>query len=60
MEKDLPAIFANLMHLKAYQILTLPEDEWLHAILTDNSVLPATLFFNRGPGLRMNENHHGR
>lgn len=60
MEKDLPAIFANLMQLNAYRIFSLPEEEWLHAILTSNTVLSASLLFNRGPRLRPNDNHSGR
>ena len=60
MEKDLPAIFANMLQMNAYEILKLPEEEWLHTILTTSDILPLSLLYNRGARLRPGGNHNGR
>jgi len=60
MEKDLPAIFANMLQMNAYKILKLPAEEWLHAILTTSDTLPMSLLYNRGARLRPGVNHNGR
>ncbi|CAN9226918.1 unnamed protein product [Alternaria alternata] len=60
MEDDLPAIFANMLQLNAYNILTLPQEQRLHAIVTVSDHLPVSLLYNRGERVRPGENHNGR
>jgi hypothetical protein len=57
MAEDLPAIFANLLDINAYQILELPALSRLTAILTTMDVLPLDLLFNDGPRLHLDPNN---
>lgn len=52
MAEDVPAIFANLLDINAYQILALPPSSRMKAILASLDVLPLDLLFNDGPRSR--------
>ncbi|KAH8649834.1 hypothetical protein BX600DRAFT_367563, partial [Xylariales sp. PMI_506] len=49
MSSDISAIFANLLDLNAYQILSLPSSSRMKAILASLDLLPIDLLFVRGP-----------
>jgi hypothetical protein len=60
MAEDLPAILANLLEVNTYEVLSLPSEKRLSAILGTGSLLPLPLLWNRGPRLHPDGDHYGR
>ncbi|KAF2267175.1 hypothetical protein CC78DRAFT_566334 [Lojkania enalia] len=60
MEEDLPAIVANLLGFSASQILSLPSEQRVSAILDVGDEVPVSLLYNRGARLKPTSNHYGR
>lgn len=59
MKKDIPAMYANLLGINAYQILSLSDHEWLYATLLGNEFIPVDFLYNRGPRYQADQNHNG-
>lgn len=58
--EDLPTIFASLLDFKAHEILQVPAEYRMLAMLANMPVLPRELLFNRGPRLQPSSKHKNR
>ena len=58
--EDMFAIFANLLDFNAGQIINLPYENRIKAILWSSGKLPFSLLFNTGPRLNDGESHQDR
>ena len=58
--EDIFAIFGNLLDFNAGQIIKLPQNERMKAILWSSSVIPFSLLYNTGPRLKEGESHRDR
>lgn len=58
--EDLPTIFASLLDFKAHEILQVPAEHRMLAMLANMPLIPQELLFNRGPRLRPSSGHRNR
>ena len=58
--EDIFAIFANLLDFNAGQIMKLPQDERMKAILWSSSTIPFSLLYSSGPRLKNGDSHRDR
>ena len=58
--EDMFAIFANLLDFNAGQIINLPQEKRMQAILWSSGKIPFSLLFNTGPRFNDGENHRDR
>lgn len=58
--EDLPTIFASLLDFKAHQILQVPTNLRMLAMLANMPLIPQELLFNRGVRLQPSTNHKNR
>ncbi len=58
--EDIFSIFANLLDFNAGQIMTLPQDERMKAILWSSSTIPFSLVYNSGPRCKDRESRRDR
>ena len=58
--EDIFAIFANLLDFNAGQIINLPQEERMKAILWSSGEIPLSLLFNTGPRINDCESHRDR
>ena len=57
---DIFAIFTNLLDFNASQIIKLPRDKRMKAILWSSTTIPFSLLYNTGPRLKDNKNRRDR
>ena len=58
--EDMFAIFANLLDFNAGQIIKLPQDERMRAILWSSDKIPFSLLYNKGLRVNDGESHRDR
>jgi hypothetical protein len=58
--EDLPTIFASLLDFKAHEILQVPAEHRMLAMLANMPLIPQELLFNKGPRLQPSSRHRNR